>query len=35
LKRYGWSDEEIASMTPARRRAEFLTAMELMEDDAK
>jgi hypothetical protein len=27
LKRYGWSDEEIASMTPAQRRAEFQDAM--------
>jgi hypothetical protein len=35
LKRYGWSDEEIASMTPAQRCAESLMAMELMEDDAK
>src|ERR1700730_601171 len=28
LKRYGWSDEEIASMTPAQRRHEFQEAVE-------
>ncbi len=27
LKRYGWTDDEIASMTPAQRRAEFQDAM--------
>jgi len=27
LKRHGWTDEEIASMTPAQRRAEFQEAM--------
>src|SRR5579859_2589621 len=27
LKRYGWSDEEISSMTPAQRREEFHDAM--------
>jgi hypothetical protein len=29
LKRYGWSDVEIASMTPAQRRREFQEAMEI------
>ena len=28
LKRYGWTDDEIAGMTPAQRRAEFQEAME-------
>jgi hypothetical protein len=27
LKRYGWSDDEIAGMSPAQRRAEFQDAM--------
>jgi hypothetical protein len=29
LKRHGWSDVEIASMTPAQRRREFQEAMEI------
>jgi hypothetical protein len=29
LKRYGWSEEQIASMTPAQRRREFQEAMEI------
>jgi hypothetical protein len=29
LKRYGWSDVEIAAMTPAQRRREFQEAMEI------
>jgi hypothetical protein len=29
LKRYGWSDAEIASMTPAQRRREFQEATEI------
>jgi hypothetical protein len=29
LKRFGWSDLEIASMTPAQRRREFQEAMEI------
>jgi|ERR1700730_752205 len=29
LKHYGWSDDEIAGMTPAQRRAEFQDAMEI------
>jgi len=29
LKRYGWSDVEVASMTPAQRRREFQEAMEI------
>lgn len=34
LKRHGWTDEEIASMTPAQRRREFQEAMANGKDNA-